>query len=86
MTAEQQGTQFDYDAELSRYQPRLLTAMDVGPDDHVLDIGCGTGLTTREAARSAAFGSALGVDISAERVATARGLSDGPAQHPLRAG
>ena len=77
MTAEQQGAQFDYDAELSRYQPRLLTAMDVGPDDHVLDIGCGTGLTTREAARSAAFGSAVGVDISAEKVATARGLSEG---------
>ncbi|WP_433167558.1 class I SAM-dependent methyltransferase [Kribbella sp. CA-247076] len=68
---------FDYDAELRRYHERLLTAMDVRPDDHVLDIGCGTGLTTREAAKTATAGSALGVDVSAEMLAIARQLSAG---------
>jgi ubiquinone/menaquinone biosynthesis C-methylase UbiE len=76
MTTERQNTPFDYDAELRRYHQRLLAAMDVGPDDHVLDIGCGSGLTTRDAARRATSGSAVGVDISARMVATARRLSD----------
>jgi SAM-dependent methyltransferase len=76
MTAAHQGRPFDYDAELRRYHPRLRAAMDVGPDYHVLDIGCGTGLTTREAAKAAVFGSALGVDISAQMVAAARRLSE----------
>lgn len=76
MTADPQNLPFDYDAELRRYHQRLLTAMDVGPDDNVLDIGCGTGLTTREAARRAVSGSAVGVDISAGMVATARRLSE----------
>jgi SAM-dependent methyltransferase len=34
--------------------------------DRVLDIGCGTGKSTRDAARQAAQGSALGVDLSAQ--------------------
>jgi SAM-dependent methyltransferase len=40
-----------------------------------LDIGCGTGLTTRDAARLAASGSALGVDLSADMLALARRLA-----------
>lgn len=68
---------FDYDAELRRYQQRLRAATDVRPDDHVLDIGCGAGRTTREAARTATRGSALGVDISAAMVERARELADG---------
>lgn len=75
MTAVQ-GGRFDYDAELRRYHRRLQAAAEVAPDDHVLDIGCGTGLTTREAARAASGGSALGVDLSAEALATARDLSE----------
>lgn len=76
MSAQPQVGPFDFDAELRRYHQRLQTAMDVGPDDHVLDIGCGTGLTTREAAKAAVFGSALGVDISAKMVAAARRVSE----------
>lgn len=68
---------FDYDAELSRYHRRLVTAMDVGPDDQVLDIGCGAGLTTREAAGRAVRGSAVGVDISDRMVANAKRMSEG---------
>jgi SAM-dependent methyltransferase len=67
---------FDYDAELIRYNERLRAAADVTSDDRVLDIGCGAGQTTREAARSASSGSATGVDVSASMIDRARRLSD----------
>ncbi|HET9138676.1 class I SAM-dependent methyltransferase [Actinophytocola sp.] len=67
---------FDYDAELSRYHVRLRAAADVRTADRVLDIGCGTGQTTRDAARSATSGSALGVDLSRAMVDRARELSE----------
>jgi SAM-dependent methyltransferase len=66
---------FDYDAELRRYQVRLREAFDVRTEDSVLDIGCGAGQTTRESARIATGGSALGVDVSAGMVARARELA-----------
>ncbi len=61
--------------ELSRYQERLREAFGVGAGDRVLDIGCGAGATTRDAARSAHRGGAHGVDVSAPVVATARRLA-----------
>ena len=61
-----------YDAELAAHHERLRAAMAVGQADHVLDIGCGTGQTTRDAARAAPLGSALGVDTSAEMLERAR--------------
>jgi SAM-dependent methyltransferase len=67
---------FDYDAELSRYNVRLRAAGDVRTADRVLDIGCGTGQTTREAARSATSGSAFGVDLSRPMLDRARQLSE----------
>jgi SAM-dependent methyltransferase len=63
---------FDYDAELARYQPFLREASGVGPGATVLDVGCGTGQSTRDAARAATGGSALGVDVSAAMLAVAR--------------
>ncbi|MGE5287377.1 MAG: class I SAM-dependent methyltransferase [Micromonosporaceae bacterium] len=66
---------FDYDAELCHYHEHLRTAIDVRSTDHVLDIGCGTGQATRDAARAAASGSALGIDISARMLTRARELS-----------
>ncbi|CVI62649.1 methyltransferase domain-containing protein (plasmid) [Agrobacterium leguminum] len=65
-----------YDAELHRYNGHLQTAARVGVDDRVLDIGCGTGQTTREAARAAPQGFAAGVDVSMEMLEIARGRSD----------
>lgn len=67
---------FDYDAELSRYNLRLRAAAGVRTADRVLDIGCGTGQTTREAVRSATSGSALGVDLSRPMVDRARQLGE----------
>ncbi|WP_033295480.1 class I SAM-dependent methyltransferase [Amycolatopsis jejuensis] len=67
---------FDYDAELRRYDLCLREAADVQPGDHVLDIGCGTGQTTRAAAEVAVR--ALGVDISAAMITQAREVTDLP--------
>ncbi|MDL4816476.1 alpha/beta fold hydrolase [Actinomadura opuntiae] len=69
-----------YDAELRRYDRALLKAWDLQADDHVLDIGCGAGWTTRQAARMARSGSALGVDVSAAAIERAREIArtEGP--------
>ncbi|MGO1052911.1 class I SAM-dependent methyltransferase [Crossiella sp. CA198] len=69
------ATLFDYDAELRRHNELLRAAARVDAGDHVLDVGCGTGQATREAARAAVDGSALGVDISVPMLARARQLS-----------
>jgi SAM-dependent methyltransferase len=65
-----------YDAELRLHNAHLRAAANVQPHDRVLDVGCGTGQTTREAARAAEYGSALGVDPSAPMLERARRLSD----------
>ncbi len=67
---------FDYDAELRSHTAHFFAAAQVGAGDRVLDIGCGTGQTTREAARAAVDGSAVGVDISAVMLDEARRISD----------
>ena len=64
-----------YDAELRRHNEVLRRAAGVQPHDHVVDVGCGTGQTTRQAARAAPAGSALGVDISAPAIGRARELA-----------
>lgn len=61
-----------YDAELRRHQEHFRAATNVGPRDRVLDIGCGAGKSTREAARAAVMGSAVGVDVSEEMLEVAR--------------
>jgi SAM-dependent methyltransferase len=61
-----------YDAELRRHNEHFRAAVDAGIRDRVLDIGCGAGQTTREAARAAAEGSVVGVDVSAELLEVAR--------------
>lgn len=61
-----------YDAELSRHNLHLRAAARVRTHDRILDIGCGAGQTTREAALAATQGSAVGVDTSAEMLEIAR--------------
>ena len=61
-----------YDATVRRHSRRLLEAARISADDRVLDIGCGCGETTRDAARFAASGLVLGVDLSARMIEWAR--------------
>lgn len=65
----------DFDSELRRHHEVLRQACGIQLRDHVLDIGCGTGQTTRQAARAARAGGALGVDVSAPSVERARQLA-----------
>jgi SAM-dependent methyltransferase len=64
-----------YDAELRRHNEALRRACGIQFGDHVLDIGCGTGQTTRQAARPARAGHALRVEISAAAIERARELA-----------
>lgn len=61
-----------FDRSVAAYHDRLLAAAAITGTDRVLDIGCGTGQTTRDAARAAAGGSAVGVDLSARMLEVAR--------------
>ncbi|CRK61324.1 Methyltransferase [Alloactinosynnema sp. L-07] len=64
-----------FDDGVAAYQPHFLDAAAITPTDTVLDIGCGSGQTTRAAAHRASAGSALGVDLSSAMLAHARALS-----------
>src|SRR3954469_8845529 len=55
-----------------RIWEQFLKNVPIGPDDVVLDIGCGTGKSTRAVARLAESGSALGLDLSSRMLAHAR--------------
>ena len=66
-----------YDTAVRQHHQRLMQAAAIGPDDRVLDVGCGTGQCTHDAARRAVRGAALGIDLSLPMIrmatATARG-------------
>ncbi len=61
-----------YDAVLGAHHEHFRSAYGIDPGDEVLDIGCGTGLTTREAGHAAAPGRVLGVDVSGHMIERAR--------------
>jgi SAM-dependent methyltransferase len=61
-----------FDRSVAGHHDRLLAAAAITSNERVLDVGCGTGQTTRDAARAAAHGAALGVDLSARMLAYAR--------------
>ncbi|MGY1602297.1 class I SAM-dependent methyltransferase [Geodermatophilus sp. SYSU D00815] len=61
-----------FERATARYDDALFAAARIGPGDRVLDIGCGTGCTSREAGRRAASGAVLGVDLSSDMLAVAR--------------
>ena len=64
-----------YDRALRRYHERLLDAAAISDGERVLDIGCGNGKTTRDAARATPGGQALGVDLSSRMIERARSLA-----------
>jgi SAM-dependent methyltransferase len=61
-----------YEASLRPFTAHLLDGARIGPGHRVLDVGCGCGGTSRDAARRAAGGSVLGLDLSAAMVVRAR--------------
>jgi SAM-dependent methyltransferase len=64
-----------YDVELRAHHEHLRAAYGIRAGDDVVDIGCGTGLTTREAARAATPGRVVGVDVSERMLERARELA-----------
>jgi SAM-dependent methyltransferase len=61
-----------YDAANDGMNNPLLDAAAITESDHVLDIGCGNGRTTRLAARRASRGQVVGIDLSAPMLQRAR--------------
>jgi len=64
-----------YDASLHEHLVLLQRAADIRPAESVLDIGCGNGTSTIDAARAASDGHALGVDLSSAMLAQARQIA-----------
>jgi SAM-dependent methyltransferase len=64
-----------FDKAVAAYHDRFMASAEIATSDRVLDIGCGTGQTTRDAARSARDGSAYGVDLSGRMINLARRLA-----------
>lgn len=64
---------FDYDAELQFVRQPFRAACGVRRGEHVLDVGCGGGQTTRDAAADAGTtGRVIGVDVSERLLDQAR--------------
>lgn len=61
-----------YDATDRYIGARFESEVPIEPTDRVLDIGCGTGKSSRDAARRARRGSVLGVDLSSRMLEEAR--------------
>jgi SAM-dependent methyltransferase len=61
-----------HEAAYRHLTPKLIEATSIGEGDEVLDVGCGGGATTLQAANLAAGGHALGIDISHRLITIAR--------------
>lgn len=65
-----------YDATDRYLWEQFVAKVTVGESERVLDIGCGTGRSTREVARAARSGRVLGIDLSSRMLEYARRRSD----------
>jgi SAM-dependent methyltransferase len=61
-----------FDRSVRAYQQAFMAAAAIRPDDRVLDVGCGAGQTSLDAARAATTGSVLGIDLSGPMLEVAR--------------
>ena len=66
----------EYERLLGVFDDALIEAGDVRADDRVLDVGCGTGATTRALAVRAVDGSVFGVDLSGPMLTVARAAAE----------
>ena len=66
-----------YDGQLRAYTDALVAELLAAPGESALDVGCGTGFTTRKlAAAVGTEGTAVGVDLSSAMIAGARAAAD----------
>jgi SAM-dependent methyltransferase len=65
----------DYDLELRQHNEVLRRRYGIRASDRVLDVGCGTGQSSREAAQLATTGAVLGIDRSEAMIERARALA-----------
>ncbi len=61
-----------FDEAVAAYHSQFLATAAIDETATVLDVGCGSGQATRDAARCATAGSALGVDLSSRMIELAR--------------
>ncbi|MFE2036616.1 class I SAM-dependent methyltransferase [Streptomyces scopuliridis] len=61
-----------YNAMMDAFNAPLFAAAGIAVNDRVLDVGCGTGRTTRLAGQRAYEGNAVGIDLSAPMLERAR--------------
>jgi SAM-dependent methyltransferase len=66
-----------YESTATGYWQALLDRVPIAVDANVLDIGCGTGSSTRQLGRIASAGSVLGVDLSSRMLERARASAEG---------
>jgi SAM-dependent methyltransferase len=64
-----------YDEALRAYRTRMRAAAAVADGEDVLDVGCGNGQSTRDAAAATPGGSVLGIDLSGPMLERARVLT-----------
>ncbi|MFG1638519.1 class I SAM-dependent methyltransferase [Pseudonocardia alni] len=64
-----------YERLTRRYRDLLMSAGLLTLDDDVLDVGCGTGALSREAAQQVPAGTVLGLDLSGRMIERARELT-----------
>jgi len=65
-----------YEKAADRHWHALLRTVEIAGADSVLDVGCGTGKSSRDAGRIAASGSVLGVDLSSRMLEYARAAAE----------
>ena len=65
-----------YESMSLGYWQALLRAVPIRPDQAFLDVGCGTGRSTRDLARMTPSGSVLGIDLSTRMLERARASAD----------
>ena len=77
--------QTQFDRMLAVWAQLLAATVEIAPGERVLDIGCGCGATTREAATAAGpTGLAVGVDLSEQMLARGRELAEAEGVDNLR--
>jgi SAM-dependent methyltransferase len=64
-----------FDRAMAAYHGAFMAACGIARGERVLDIGCGTGQATRDAAAAARPGPALGVDLCGRMIELARQLA-----------